>query len=511
MEDLFYSINGYLLISSIFIILLAKVVVDDLWWRPHKVENHFLMQGIMGPKYQFFLGNLKEIGSLHLKASSQPMPLNHDIVPRVLSFYHHWKNLYGSMFLVWFGSTARLIISDPTLIKEIFFLKSEFFEKIEPPPLVKRIEGDGLLNLKGEKWAYHRKTIQPIFHTQNLKLMLNMMAKIMEEELAKWSEKMCKTGNEEIEVEVCVWFQNLMEKVISRATFGTSYEEGLAIFQVQAQQMVHAVDAYRKIVIPGYRFLPTSQKLDKEIRKSLLKLIDRRRKSKTQVVSGESPTDLLELMINAADESEVGMTENDIVEECKTIFFAGTHTTSSLMTWTTVLLAMHPQWQEQARDEVLRVCGARDLPSKDDIANLKLLGMIINESLRLYPPVVASVRRAKASVNLGGVHIPCGTEVLVPILAVHHDPVQWGDDAHDFNPMRFAVVTAKHPAAAFIPFGSGSRRCIGQNLAVLQAKLAVAMILQRFSLELAASYQHAPSIELLLQPQHGAPIIFQKL
>lgn len=139
--------------------------------------------------------------------------------------------------------------------------------------------------------------------------------------------------------------------------------------------------------------------------------------------------------------------------------------------------------------------------------------MIINESVRLYPPVVAMIRRAKGDVYLGGVHIPQGTELLIPIIAVHHDSAQWGDGVHDFNPRRFedgSIQAAEHPMA-FLPFGSGARRCIGQNLAILEAKLAVAMILQRFSLELAPSYSHAPSVLMLLHPQRGAPIVFRKL
>ncbi|KAK4481897.1 hypothetical protein RD792_012809 [Penstemon davidsonii] len=431
------------------------------------------------------------------------------------------------MFIVWFGATPRLTISDPAVIREIFVVKSELFEKNESPPLVRKIEGDGLLSLKGEKWAHHRKIIQPTFHTENLKLMLPMMAKSMEEAVGKWTSKMPNASAGKVEIEVSDWFQKLVEEVITRATFGSSYQDGKAIFELQAQQMVHATEAYQKIFIPGYRFLPTkknriSWRLEKEIRKSLLKLIDRRRKnSSCQMLSDECPNDLLELMIKAslkesADESSpspLAITENDIVEECKTIFFAGTHTTSNLLTWTTVLLAMHPQWQEQAREEVLRVCGARDTPTKDDLSKLKTLGMILNESLRLYPPAVAIIRRAKTDMQLGGLHILRDTELLIPILAVHHDPALWCHDVHEFNPARFAkgvAHAAKHPMA-FMPFGLGARRCIGQNLAIFQAKLAVAMLLQRFSFELSPNYEHAPSVLMLLHPQQGAPIVFRKL
>lgn len=137
----------------------------------------------------------------------------------------------------------------------------------------------------------------------------------------------------------------------------------------------------------------------------------------------------------------------------------------------------------------------------------------MNESLRLYPPTIATIRRAKTDVDLGGYKIPRGTELLIPILAVHHDLAVWGNDANEFNPGRFSegvARAAKHPVA-FIPFGLGVRTCIGQNLAVLQTKLALAIMLQRFCFRLAPSYQHAPTVLMLLYPQYGAPIIFQRL
>jgi PHYB activation tagged suppressor 1 len=103
-----------------------------------------------------------------------------------------------------------------------------------------------------------------------------------------------------------------------------------------------------------------------------MKLIERRReKSSVNKTHQDScPKDLLGLMIQASN-SCTDVTVHDIVEECKSFFFAGQHTTSNLLTWTTVLLAMHPQWQAQAREEVLRVCGSRDTPTKDDVAKLK--------------------------------------------------------------------------------------------------------------------------------------------
>lgn len=142
------------------------------------------------------------------------------------------------------------------------------------------------------------------------------------------------------------------------------------------------------MIVICFRFLPTrrninSWRLDKQIKKSLKKLIEKRKengncKSKTVMVTvtqqeeqEKGPKDLLGLMIQASSNSSSNITDYDIIEECKSFFFAGKQTTSNLLTWTTVLLAMHPHWQVLARDEVLRVCGARDFPTKDDVAKLK--------------------------------------------------------------------------------------------------------------------------------------------
>ncbi|XP_043723687.1 cytochrome P450 734A1-like [Telopea speciosissima] len=526
----------WLLVLSLLPLTVLLKVMCLFWWRPRRIEEHFAKQGLKGPPYRFYIGNVKELMDLMLKASSQPMPLSHNIVPRVLSFYHHWKNIYGATFLVWFGPTARLTVSDPDLIREIFAFKSEFYEKNDSHPLIKQLEGDGLLSLKGAKWAHHRKIIQPTFYMENLKLLIPVMGKKVEEMLEKWSAML--DGHSHVEIEVSDWFQTLTEEVITRTAFGSNYEEGKSIFGLQAQQMVYVAEALQKVFIPGYRFIPTKKNrsswiLDREIKKSLVKLIQRRRDESETAEGCQNHKDLMGLMLKAgaatnkvhrrsslpdsgcspASKSESSITVRDIVEECKSFFIAGKQTTSNLLTWTTVLLAMHPEWQQKAREEVLRVCGSRDSPSKDAIPKLKTLSMVVNETLRLYPPAIATIRRAKTDVELGGYKIPRGTELLVPIIAVHHEPALWGHDATEFNPGRFSegVVRAANHPMAFIPFGHGDRTCIGQNLAMLQAKLAISSILQRFSFRLAPSYQHAPTVLMLLYPQYGAPILFRHL
>ncbi|KZV45006.1 hypothetical protein F511_25077 [Dorcoceras hygrometricum] len=131
--------------------------------------------------------------------------------------------------------------------------------------------------------------------------------------------------------------------------------------------------------------------------------------------------------------------------------------------------------------------------------------MIINETLRLYPPAVAMMRRTSENVKLGRLEVPANTQLFLPMTAVHHDTDTWGDDANEFNPLRFAEPR-KH-LASFFPFGLGPRICVGQNLALVEAKVVLAMIVRQYSFEVSPSYRHAPMQSMTLQPQYGVQIL----
>ena len=141
------------------------------------------------------------------------------------------------------------------------------------------------------------------------------------------------------------------------------------------------------------------------------------------------------------------------------------------------------------------------------------MAMVLNESLRLYPPVVALLRRTVKDIRLGGesgagILIPEGTEVVLPLLTWHHDPKYWGHDADKFRPERFGEGGARRPGSgAFIPFSMGPRACIGRAFSMLEAKLVMAMLVQRFSFSVSPSYRHAPTAALSLQPEYGMPLI----
>mgnify|MGYP003702467055 CR=1 FL=1 len=139
--------------------------------------------------------------------------------------------------------------------------------------------------------------------------------------------------------------------------------------------------------------------------------------------------------------------------------------------------------------------------------------MILHEVLRLYPPVVFLQRTTHKEIELGGIKYPEGVNFTLPVLSIHHDPSIWGQDAIKFNPERFAngVSKATKFQTAFFSFAWGPRICLGQSFAILEAKMALATILQSFSFELSPSYTHAPHTVLTLQPQYGSPIKLKKL
>ncbi|KAG1327805.1 Cytochrome P450 734A1 [Cocos nucifera] len=326
--------------------------------------------------------------------------------------------------------------------------------------------------------------------------------------LEKWEVQ--AGGSSEFEIEVNKEFHTFTADVISQVAFGSSYKEGKRIFQLQEEQTVLVSLALRTVYIPGFRFIPTKRNrkrwsLNKEIRKSLQKLIQ------ANWVECENSKNLLGLMISAQkNDGEEKMEIEEIIDECKSFYFAGKETTANLLTWAILLLALHQDWQKKVRDEVTYVCGSHKYPNGDVLANLKIVNMVLKETLRLYPPAVSLSRLTTKDTKLGTLDLPAGTQLYMPIIAIHHDAEVWGADASEFNPLRFAEGKGHH-LGSFIPFGLGPTICVGQNLALVEAKVALAMILQRFEFVVSPTYVHAPMLLLTLQPQYGAQVLFRKI
>ncbi|KAM0821787.1 hypothetical protein ACQ4PT_071949 [Festuca glaucescens] len=487
-------------------------------------QNRFFMAyvGRATKKNRSLAGDAALLVRLNKEARSRTMPVGcHDVVPRAMPLFHHAMKEHGEMSITWFGPMPRVTITKPELVREVLSNKFGHFEKLTPTlGRIQRLLHNGLGSHEGEKWAKHRRIINPAFHLEKLKRMLPAFAECCKELVHRWEGLV--TGDLPCEVDVWPDMQNLTGDVISRAAFGSSYLEGVRIFQLQGEQILLVMQAMNKIHIPGYLFLPTKanrrmKQIAAEISRILKGIITKRENA---LKAGEATSDdLLGLLLESSmadcrgdGSSDAGMTTDDVIGECKMFYFAGAETTSVLLTWTMIVLCMHPEWQDRVREEVMLVFGA-GTPDYDGLSRLKIVTMVLYEVLRLYTPLTALQRKTYKPMELGGVRYPAGVALMLPVLCVHHDKELWGADADEFRPERFAqgISKASADAPAFFPFGWGPRVCVGQNFALLEAKMGLAMILRRFSFDLSPSYKHAPFPLGMLQPEHGAQLRLTRL
>ncbi|KAL3733973.1 hypothetical protein ACJRO7_023339 [Eucalyptus globulus] len=484
--------------------------VNWVWLRPKRLERLLRQQGLSGKPYTFLFGDLKENLRMLKEAKSKPIAVSDDIKPRLLPFLHQSFQTYGKDWFTWMGPIPRVNITNPEQIKEIF---SKIYDYPKPASnaLVKLL-ADGLANHEGEKWARHRKIINPAFHMEKLKHMLPAFYSSCTEMVDRWEKSVLEERS--CEVDAWVDLQNLTRDVISRTAFGSSFEEGKRIFELQEEQALLAIKALQSVYIPGWRFVPTKmnrrmQNIDKEVQALLMDIV--RRREKAIRAGGAAGDDLLGLLLESNMKENAGMSLHDVIEECKLFYIAGQETTSVLLVWTMVLLSVHPDWQARAREEVLQTFGSKK-PDFDGLSHLKIVTMILNEVLRLYPPVVVLARKVPKETKLGKLTLPAGVQLSMPTLLIHHDKELWGEDAEEFKPERFTegVSKATKNQVSFFPFGWGPRICVGQNFAMMEAKMALAMILQQFTFELSPSYAHSPLTKITLQPQYGVQVILHK-
>ncbi|XP_031280546.1 cytochrome P450 CYP72A219-like [Pistacia vera] len=506
-------------IVLVTVVTLAWRILNWVWLRPKKLERYLRQQGLSGKPYRLLYGDLKETRVMLKQAKSRSFNVSDDVKPRLVPFQHKVVKDYGKNSFTWIGPIPRVIIMNPDQLKEIFSRHNDF-HKPKANPLLKYL-ASGLVDYEGDKWSKHRKLINPAFHLDKLKLMLPAFYKVCSEMISKWEKLVSEEGSCELDV----WpsLANLTGDVISKTAFGSNFEEGRKIFELLTELADIMTEVLHSVYIPGLRFLPTKRnrrlkKIDAEIQALLVGIINNREKVRR---AGEaSKKDLLGILMESnfreieehGNNKKVGMTINDVIEECKLFYFAGQETTSVLLVWTMILLSKHQDWQARAREEVFQVFGDKK-PSYDELNHLKVVSMILYEVLRLYPPVLGLDRAVHEEIKLGDLSLPAGVEVTTPIILVHHDQELWGDDAEEFNPERFSegISKAAKSQVSFFPFGWGPRICIGQNFALLEAKMALALILQNFALELSPSYVHAPRSVITLHPEHGAHLILKKL
>ncbi|KAK1629213.1 hypothetical protein QYE76_003528 [Lolium multiflorum] len=524
MEIILSSSPWLVLLLLIFLsVLLFSYLYTTLWLRPERLRQKLRSQGVRGPKPSFLFGNIPEMRRIQKLATSDQEQesgrstdrFSSNFVATLFPYLLHWSRVYGSIYFYATGSIQVLNVTDLDMVKALANYKALDLGK---PSFLQKdrgaLLGMGILTANGELWVHQRKVIAPEFFMDKVKGMVDLMMDAAVLMLNSWEDKVVSLGGR-AEIVVDEFLRNFSADIISRTSFGSSFTEGKEIFYNIRQLQKAMAKQTMLIGVPGSRYLPTKSNreiwnLESCIRTLILNIV-----KKHEDDSENSPNKfLLHSIIEGSKAASFSSCtpEDFIVDNCKNIYFAGHETTSSTAAWCLMLLASHPEWQSRARVEVLEVCHGEPLDF-DMLRKLKTLTMVIQETLRLYPPASFITREALNDINLGGIDIPKGTNIRVPIALAHRDPSAWGADCDRFDPGRFAggIARACKPHHMYMPFGVGPRTCAGQNLAMVELKVVLSLVLSRFEFELSPKYVHRPAFRLTVEPGDGVPLIFRKL
>ncbi|KAL8131895.1 hypothetical protein AgCh_007705 [Apium graveolens] len=378
--DLIYMCFG--VFCTIGLSILGWRILNWVWLRPRKLEEILRKQGFRGNPYKIFFGDIRELVKMLAEVKLKPIGLADDILPRVVPGDVHTVEKHGKNSFVWLGPRPLVYLMDPDLIKEVLN-KSNQFQKVKGGSPLTKLLATGLVFYEGEKWAKHRKIINPAFHVDRLKSMLPAMYLSCSDIMNEWEKMVSADG--QCEVDVYHYLENLTSDVISRTAFGSSYREGRKIFQLQREQSDHIIKVSQSIYIPGMRLLPTKRhkrmkEIAKEVRIIVRSIIDKRLREIKEGKTNQG--DLLGILLDSnsreieqhENNKSFGMTIDEVIEECKLFYFAGQETTSNTLVWAMILLGQHQDWQKRAREEVLQAFG-ENKPDLDGLNRLKVVSL----------------------------------------------------------------------------------------------------------------------------------------
>jgi cytochrome P450 len=218
---------------------------------------------------------------------------------------------------------------------------------------------------------------------------------------------------------------------------------------------------------------------------------------------GRDGRDLLGMLLQARDaESDRAMDDKQLRDEVVTFLVAGHETTAVALTWTWYLLSQHPAVEQRLQREIASVLDGRR-PAIDDLTHLTYTRMVIEEAMRLYPPVWATNRESYREDEIAGMRIPARSSLAISPFITHRHPLFW-ENPETFDPERFSPErSATRPEYAYFPFGGGPRGCVGRQFAMMEAQIILAMVAQRFRLRAVPGHAVQPYPILTLRPRHG--------
>lgn len=430
---------------------------------------------------------------------------SHLLLGAMADFNHHRLQFmrdmmaYGEVALAYFGPYRVFFVNSPDTIHQVLVAdaakvaKSRVTTSILAPVL-----GTGLFTSNGELWKRQRRLTQPAFHTRRIGAYADTMVAYAAQLADGW-----RTG---AEMPLDHQMTELTMRIIAKTMFDADVtaeapQVGEAVFQV----LSIAMDRFSKLYpVPTWLPIRSNVEMRRAIGRidALIAGFIRERRA-----SGEDKGDLLSMLLLAQDEEGGGgMSDKQVRDEAMTIFGAGHETTAVALTWAWILLAQHPQVEARLHDELDAVLGGRP-PGLDDLPRLAYTEQIIRETMRLYPPAWGTTREVIEPFSLGGYTVRPPETIFVNIYGVHHD-ARYFEDPERFDPDRFAPEAEKAlPRYAYLPFGGGPRICIGNAFAMMEAKLVLATLAQRFRLRLVPGQRVVPETVFTLRPDGGVRMV----
>ncbi|KAL3677572.1 hypothetical protein R1sor_027520 [Riccia sorocarpa] len=515
------TIWGMLLGGSILLLLF---VFNLGIWRPYKLHAFYKKMRLESPKHRPLLGNLPEIWKLKRQARGMKWEVDDPsrLAARSLPHLTLWSKLYGKMFTYTEGAKVNLCVLDTEIIKEMLEYKADCYcrsssgwlwlnSQAGSPHLKDQVLDTSIIHKDPEHWATLRRTWGSMSEQDPAQGCLEMMVEISHILVRKWASsiKECSVGSGGVHVDARGDVTKVTMEMFLASLLGSTVSTdqlealGLDVCEEEDDDHLSFADLLR---IPTISDLILSDHThpsgcrssrNGRIIRLLTETIESRLrfsngKGQLQEKEGERKRDLLDLLMSTCGRLSSAQAVEKLVADCR-MLIAAQEATSQLIAQTLQLLACHSEWQARARGELLDF-RPLDLPgisedgeqisnSYPNLAKLKIMNMILNESLRLYPPILVTEKLCTKRHRLGKYKVLPGTSVQIPIVLLHHSTELWGDDALTFRPDRFAHGAASRRPFAFLPFSAGPSVCLGYNLALQEAKIVLTSILSSFSFE----------------------------
>jgi len=408
---------------------------------------------------------------------------------------------YSPIVMVRFGPVKQVVITSPELAQQVLqtnhrnYMKEQFFMQFTRLALT---SGDNLFTSDGDYWLKQRRIMQPMFHRKQIAHFGAVVTAETTAMLNTWAQ-LAEAGQP---FDLSEALMQLTIQIIGRTMLSVDiHREQQALHAAYALVSTDIVDrSANPLTLPLWVPTPANRRFTQAlttIHTALRQIIQRRQ------AGDEAQPDLLDMLLAARYEESGGqLSTAQLLDELFGIVSAGHETTSMALMWAFYLLARHPEIEAKLHAEVDRVLAGR-LPTVADLEQLVYTRMVIQETLRLYPPAYVTTRQAVNADTLNGYPIPGGTKLMVNIYGLHHHAAYWHEPER-FLPERFAPDQEEALTKfAYLPFGAGPRKCIGEGLAMMEAQLILAAIAQRYRLQLVPDRAVATEAAFVLRAKAG--------